>query len=259
MDERETQPYRVAKVYPSGPSMHGSLNDAMVQGFNGLVGYNSFHNKYYLRFMRELGCIDPTKSDESKWVYKVLNRPYLASFLGARYFLNKGRYLEFDPINFANAAQVGDVFISRSNIAMPLAVHSNTYIIEDDFRRLSTSAKDFVLYSAVVVNSADTDKLQGLTAYNLADTVNAGNAQSFAQAAAQRRSLASSELQTTVSGLAGSITVNEPGVLMIQIPYDPRLQIQIDGKEANYFIGNFGCILFSLGTGRYDLKILLSD
>jgi uncharacterized membrane protein YfhO len=151
------------------------------------------------------------------------------------------------------------VFISRYNIAMPLAVHSNTYIMEDDFRRLSTAVKDFVLYSAVVVNSADSDKLQGLTPYNLADTANAGNAQSFAQAAALRRSLGSSELKTTVSGMEGSITINEPGILLVQIPYDTRFSILLNGQETEYFLANFGMIGVQVKAGSFEIKVEIQN
>lgn len=259
MDERETQPYRVAKVYPSGPSMHGSLNDAMVQGFNGLVGYNSFHNKYYLRFMRELGCIDPTKSDESKWVYKVLNRPYLSSFLGARYFLNKGRYLEFDPINFANAAQVGDVFISRSELAMPLLLCSDSYILDDDFRKLSTAAKDYALYSAVVLSTAQAQTAQGLTPYNLADTANAGNAQSFTTAAARRKAMMTVDAKETKDGLSATVKLQKPGVVVAQMAYNERMQVLVDGREHESFVGNFGFFAFFLEAGEHNLEVILGD
>ncbi|HBB25812.1 MAG TPA: hypothetical protein DCZ59_06050, partial [Bacteroidetes bacterium] len=53
---QESGLYRVVKFNQSGPAIHASLNDAMVQEFNGLIGYSSFHNKYYLKFMSELGC-----------------------------------------------------------------------------------------------------------------------------------------------------------------------------------------------------------
>ena len=47
----DTNFYRVAKMFPSGLSVHQSMNDAMMQNFNGLIGYTAFHNKNYLNFL----------------------------------------------------------------------------------------------------------------------------------------------------------------------------------------------------------------
>jgi hypothetical protein len=60
----DTTIYRVAKMFPSGLSVHQSMNDAMMQNFNGLIGYTAFHNKNYLNFLQLNDALDANNPND---------------------------------------------------------------------------------------------------------------------------------------------------------------------------------------------------
>ena len=152
LKKQDTSFYRIAKYYPSGPAQHMSMNDAMVQSFNGLIGYSSLHQKYYMRFLMATGCVDPNKADDTKWTYKILSRPNLCSFAGAKYFIDKEPMKLDTNLYFLKAKKFG-IYIYESKIAMPLTIAYDTYITEENFLKLSQWNKEYVLFKALVAVS----------------------------------------------------------------------------------------------------------
>lgn len=255
LKEHDKDLYRIAKNYSSGPAIHMSMNDAMVQGFNGLIGYSSFHYKYYLRFMRELGCIDPTNADESKWVYKVLNRPFLSSFLGAKYFLNKGNPMDFDPNNFVQISQVKDIYITESKLALPLVIAYDKYILQDDFRKLGMINKDYVLYQALVVEPNDVKSLHMLTPFNLSDTLSGNLSSGFTKVAMERRRMMNVIARPTLTGIEADIELPKSAVVVFQVPNRDRNTVFINGEEQEKHIGNFGFPAMAIDKpGKYAIE-----
>lgn len=247
--------YRVVKYAPSGPAIHASLNDAMVQGFNGLIGYASFHNKYYLKFMSELGCANLNIPDESKWVSRIITRPFLASFLGAKYFITKGAPLGFQPEVFPVVHRVQDQFIQRSSLAMPLMIAYDRYITPDQFRQLPSARQEYILFRAVVLESDDAARL-GIAPYDLAsDTVANITPADFVRAADERRVFMNVSARTTAGGIDADIELRAPSVVVTSIPFDPKLGVEIDRKVAPQAVGNFGFIATSCPAGRHKVSV----
>jgi hypothetical protein len=235
--------YRIVKFNPSGPTIHASLNDAMVQGFNGIVGYSSFHNKYYLRFMEKLGCRDPRNPSEAKWVYKAITRPYLASMLGARYFLVNDRPMGFDEQLFPAVKQIDNVFIHESKTALPLVIAYDSYITEDEFATQQNGRNDYMLYKAAVIGSADIGLLGSTTHYNLnTDTVRAVRGIDFAQAAEERKAMMKVNVKPTAHGLEGTIDLKRDAIVVLQVPYAESMSMTIDGKPVKTFVANWGFV-----------------
>ncbi|MBU3679718.1 MAG: hypothetical protein FGM32_08960 [Candidatus Kapabacteria bacterium] len=247
--------HRTAKYFTSGPAIHASINDAMVQGFNGLIGYSSFHNKYYLKFMSELGCVNLANPDEAKWVSRVITRPYLASALGARYFITKGGEFGFEPGLFPLVQRVRDQFIHRSAVALPLLVHYDGFITEDEFRGLSSPRKDFMLYRAAVLSPDDASKM-GLAPFPLStDTIMNVSPADFLRATEARRSAMKLTASPTASGLTATVEASRPGVVMMSIPYDPSLSVTIDGTTVPTYVCTFGFIGIKMPAGRHEVKV----
>lgn len=247
--------HRVVKYAPSGPAIHASLNDAMVQGFNGLIGYASFHNRYYLKFMSELGCSNLNIPDESKWVSRIITRPFLASFLGAKYFITKGAPLGFQPEIFPVVHRVQDQFIQRSSVAMPLMIAYDRYITPDQFRQLPSARQEYILFKAVVLEPEDASRL-GIAPYDLArDTVVNVTPADFLRAAEERRAFMNVSARTTVDGVDADIDLRAPSVVVTSIPFDPKLGVEIDGKIVEQAIGNFGFIAKSCPAGRHKVSV----
>jgi hypothetical protein len=250
--------YRIAKFTPSGPTMHTSLNDAMVQGFNGIVGYSSFHNKYYLRFMEKLGCRDAKNPSDAKWVYKVITRPYLASMLGVKYFLVNDRTMGFDEQLFPAVKQIDNIYIHEAKTALPLLIAYDSYITEDEFATQQNGRPDYMLFKAAVLGSADIANVGSATHYNLStDTVRNVRSADFALAASERTSLMQVSTKATKNGLDATIDLKRDGIVVIQIPYDENLTVTVDGKPAKTFVANLGFVGVTLKNGRHSIVVKL--
>jgi hypothetical protein len=247
--------YRVVKYAPSGPAIHASLNDAMVQGFNGLIGYSSFHNKYYLKFMSELGCSNLNIPDESKWVSRIITRPFLASFLGAKYFITKGAPLGFQPEIFPVVHRVQDQFIQRSSVAMPLMIAYDQYVTPEQFRAFDQGKMDLMLFKAVVLDPS-TVASEGLPAYDLAaDALKQITPADFVRAATERSAIMSVWARPTFDGIEASINLKRAGVVVISVPFDERLTVSVNGQPRKSFIANFGLLGVSVPAGTHTVDV----
>ena len=252
--QQDSELFRVVKYTQSGPAIHASLNDAMVQEFNGLIGYSSFHNKYYLKFMSELGCADLSRPDEAKWVARIMMRPFLASALGARYFVTKGAF-GFQPEIFPAVHTAGDHVVHRSNVTLPVIVSYDRYLTPEQFRTLNSGRQDHMLYTAVVLDPADASAA-GIAPFDLASdtTVNVAPAD-FVRASELRRAAMQVSARATADGLEATVTAAQPGMAVISVPYDPSLRVTIDGAEAKTVVANFGFIGVKMPGGKHEVKL----
>lgn len=253
---RDKSLYRLVKFTPGGPTIHGSLNDAMVQGFNGIVGYSSFHNKYYLRFMQAMGTINLKDPNDAKWVYKAITRPYLASMLGVKYFLVNDNPMGFDPQLFPLIKQVDNVFVHESKTALPLLVAYDSYITEDEFSTLPNGRNDYMLYKAAVLAPASSS-IGPLTHYNLAsDSVRNVSTLNFARAAEERKGLMTVQANTTQTGINAIIDLKRDALVVINVPYDENIQVMVDGQPAKTVVANFGFVGVKVKAGKRDITIV---
>ena len=247
--------HRTVKYSASGPAIHASINDAMIQGFHGLIGYTSIHNKYYLRLMAEMGCINTAEPNDAKWVHRIKERPLLASALGATYFVTKGTKLGFVPTLFPDVHQVGDYYIHKSSIALPLLVAHDTYITPQAFSRLQNLRKDLMLYRSVVLDAVTATQL-GLKPYDAsADTTVDLMPADFASAAANRRSMMSVNASTTVDGLTATVDLSTSALVVIAVPYDPGITVTVDGREAPTVISNIGLVGVKVEAGKHQIAL----
>ena len=249
--------YRIVNFNPSSTTIHKSLNDAMVQGYNGIIGYSSFHNKYFLRFMAAMGCRDPRNPSEAKWVFKAILRPYLASILGMKYVLVSDKPMGFDPEYFPLVKQIDNIYVHESKLAMPLLVAYDSFITEDEFSALPEGRNDYMLYKAAVLGGSDASKVGRISHYNIAaDTITAARNTNFVQAAqALRSNMTVEQSTTTQNGITASITMQRPGLVVVSIPYDENITVTIDGTPTTPVLANLGFIGFNATTGKHNVNI----
>ena len=246
--------YRTVKYSQSGPAIHPSINDAMVQGFNGLMGYSSFHNKYYLKFMTELGCADLARPDEAKWVSRIMARPFLASALGARYFVTKGAPLGFIPEVFPVVHTVQDQFVQRSSVTLPLLVAYDRVLSPEQFRTFDQGKMDLMLYKTVVLEAPEASAAN-LTPYDLSQDSSGVLPIDFVTASEQRRAAMDVKATTTANGLTAEVDLKSASMVVISVPYDPTLQVTIDGQPAKTMIANFGFVGVMMSNGKHKVEL----
>jgi hypothetical protein len=239
LKKQDSNFYRIAKYYPSGPTEHMSMNDAMVQGFNGLIGYSSQHQKYYMRFLRATGCVDPNKPDDIKWTYKILSKPNLCSFAGAKYFIDKEPMKLDTNLYFLKAKKYG-IYIYESKIALPLAVAYDTYITEKNYQKLSLWNKQYVLYKAIVVDETQLPSIKNLKSFNLKDTIVKSDKLAFLKAANERKAMLNQQLKVINKSISGNLEPIKACVISFQIPYDVNWKINSNNIDINHFNVNIG-------------------
>ncbi|MBU3742418.1 MAG: YfhO family protein [Candidatus Kapabacteria bacterium] len=247
--------YRIVKLDPSGPAMHQSLNDAMVMGYNGMIGYQSIHNKYYLRFMEAMGMIDLRNPSDAKWVYKAMYQPYLASALGAKYFIRKGAPLTFDDTYFGPVKQIDSAYIHESKVALPLLVAYDSFITPAQLATMDPFKRELQLFKSAILDPGPAQQYD-LAAYPVQnDTATVIDKASIAAMADSRRAMMSVQARTTKDGVSATVTCARASFAVASIAYDQRLRVYVDGSPTPTTIANVGFVGFAIGAGRHSVEI----
>jgi uncharacterized membrane protein YfhO len=143
--------FRINKVYD-----YIYLTDALFQGFYGEKQYSSVVAGYIWEW-EELFNI---REANSTYLLGFSDNQSLRDISAVKYMLTKQKHLYsgYDYI-----MQVGDTYIYRNNNASSLGLVYKNYISLDNFKNLSLSEKQYILYDAVVVSD---EFAKGLTEIN---------------------------------------------------------------------------------------------
>ncbi len=249
----DTNFYRVAKMFPSGLSVHQSMNDAMMQNFNGLIGYTAFHNKNYLNFLQLNDALDANNPDDLKWVYKILSKPKLFSFAGAKYIIDKGENFNYDTTYIHCIKKMNGISIFKNDLALPLFFFQDNWIKENNFKKLSKKNKSNIPFYASVL-SMEANMTIG-NELNIDDTI---KLQDVGLLLEQAKILQQSKITTNYfsnNKILLNVVVDKPKLLQTTIPFHKGWSVLVDGKLISPFISNGGLLAFNLEKG--DRKIVL--
>ena len=146
--------YRIAKMYFSGPAMHGSLNDALIQDYMGLVSYSQFQKKGYLDFLTLAGMFNQEDPNELKWSSKLLNDLNLAGFLGTKYILYKQPY-NYDSTFLKRVKTFGDYGILKNSLYVPLFFTQQRAISKTEMMKRPDNLRRLMFFYDVAVDDAE--------------------------------------------------------------------------------------------------------
>jgi uncharacterized membrane protein YfhO len=247
--------FRVNKTYSSGPAMHASLNDAMVQGYYGTTQYNQFNQKYYIRFLEEMNIIHKGSEWETRWARGVSTRPLLHSFASVKYTLSKDENADLAGVGYEFVKTVGDVHIYRNRYFLPLGFTYDRYVSLKDFSTFSPFEKDKTLLRAFVAEGADSLWLHGLNHYGTRDTSSEYTFAEYERDIAERRNdtLAISKHGQNV--IEGTITLQQKKLLFFSIPYDAGWSAFVDGKKSPIELVNIGFSGVVLDKGKHSVRL----
>lgn len=257
IDASDPSLFRMVKYFGSGPAIHASINDAMAQNFYGLTGYASNHNKYYLKFMSAFKAIDLADPSQGKWVSGVMNRPFLASALGAKYFLTKGQPFGFFPELFPTVDTLQDIYVQRSAVALPLVVGYDEYILESDFMNLPPERKDYILYRSLITPDEKASGIVLKKRYQPETDSTTVTGYSFVALNDARRKLLNVNARTDYSGLFASVAASDDCMAVISVPYDKRLKLRLDGKLVEPMIVNIGFFGLACPKGKHEISLTI--
>jgi hypothetical protein len=132
----KTKFYRIEKDYQSGGAEHGSLNDAMAQGYYGSSSYSSFNQLNYVRFLEETELIPKGDETSTRWISGFRNYPLLQTFSNIKYFLSKQEKPAFLNFGYELLKKEGNISILKNKFALPFGYTYDSYIEFDDYKKL---------------------------------------------------------------------------------------------------------------------------
>ncbi len=128
--------YRCEKDYQSGSAIHGSLNDAMAQGYYGTTSYSSFNQLNYVRFLEETGLIPKGDETSTRWITGFRGNPLLLTFGNVKYFFSKSAQPEMMRFGFDSLAVQNGIFILKNRFYLPFGYTYDKYIDFQDYTSL---------------------------------------------------------------------------------------------------------------------------
>jgi uncharacterized membrane protein YfhO len=246
--------YRVYKDYSSGMALQYSINDAKVQDFYGLSSYHSFNQKYFIRFVTEMGLIDARDEWQTRWVRAVLsNDRRLHSIVSLKYQLTNKSDLPWKNLQYDSIARVGNITILKNRLFLPLGFTYDSCIRYKKFHTLSNEQKIIMLQRAVVVDSGIPAAAFLPTA--AVDTAPQYPLDRYAADVARRKQDTLVVSRFGQNALRGTIAVAKNKILFFSIPYDKGWRATVDGRTVSPIVANIGFLGIPLEKGSHTVEL----
>ncbi len=247
--------YRTEKDYQSGNAVHGSLNDAQVQGYFGTCRYASFQGKPYGDFIQAFGIAK--KGDESsvRWSRGLKGKPLLQITANVKYHLSKSENPEFQNFGYVPIKTFNDVKVLKNSLYLPQGFTYEKYIKRSEFDTLAPIVKEAILLKAVVLEDSTANKTV-LQHYDFKD-IDFKNLVTDS-IAKWRNKLMEDSLQITKwrpDKFEGTISLSKPKILYFSILRDNNWKLQINDKYENIQTCNISFSGILLPKGNYDVKL----
>jgi uncharacterized membrane protein YfhO len=242
--------FRVEKAYGSVKS---GFNDALVQGFFGTKTYQSHNNKFYVRFMEEMGIIPKGNQASSRWLVGFAQRNTLHPITSIKYFLANEETRNLVNMNiYEKVHQAGTVEVYKNRYFMSFGIPFTQYFLESEFMPLENSEKLEALYYGIVVPDKDKGLVSNMRHGDLKSmTFGGGITATWNQIAGQTMEMTSFEH----SHIQGKINMAEPGMIFFSIPYDPAWKVYIDGAEKEIGLVNLGFCGVYADAGAHTIEL----
>ncbi|MCX6267701.1 MAG: YfhO family protein [Bacteroidetes bacterium] len=249
--------FRVNKDFTSNPAIHSSLNNAKVQDYYGTSSYHSFNQKYYIRFMEEMGILKKGIEAQSRWAAGLLHEPLLLNLASNKYHLatNPNSVSLYRNFGYDSVGAFGNIAVLKNKFFIPLGFTYSQYIPISDFLKLPRSRKDQILQRAFVAEEPLDPSLKDLRAITAADTVPVYTYNLYFDdiAALKRDTFAIG--QFSQKHITGKISVDSTKFLFFSIPYDKGWNAKINGKKVEPVLSNLGFMGFLLKPGQYEVDL----
>ncbi len=255
LKQRDHGFYRVNKDYSSGMAIHQSINDAKVQGYYGSASYFSFNQKNYIKFLGDLGVIDPKNELATRWAMGVTGRPLLFSLVSGKYWLVRKPETHIETYGYDQIGQYGNVKVYQNRFTVPFGVAYDTVLDEASFKKMSAFQKDQYLLRGCVVSNEDADLLAVGKKFNLADTTIPFSLDQYGHYVSELKRDTLSITQFKESDINGTINVDAPRILFFSIPFDEGWSATINGAPAKRYRIDCGLTGLKLGVGKNDVEI----
>jgi len=251
IQKRDPGFYRIEKTFNSI-----SEADALAQGYFGAKSYG-IHGSSVVRLYTGLGLIPETSSsvNDSNWLPRFDQRFPLYSLVGVKYVL---RLVDSTWPGFSLAGQVGDIWIHRNEIALPLGVIHYQQIPESALQKAPGIIRDVAMLHGVVMERP----LPELPVFPVASLTALATGPDIDWSGlylAPTQGLVESGLKLSAfsnNSLSGEINATAPGVLVLSIPYHTGWTAKIDGAPVSTFAPILVCAGISVVPRGHRLQVV---
>lgn len=255
LDSLDASFFRVAKDYASGPAMHASLNDGMIQRYRGTTSYQPFNQKGYIDFLQALDVIHPGNEIESRWAPGPANRLALEAITSVKYSLTKRPGPDAFGPTLEPLADFKNVHAYRNPNALPLGFCYDTYVAASTFMPLTAALKDQIILKSVVVDDRNAAQLSGLAVLSTAGLVQRYTINDYVADTHARRADTLSIREHTQNRISGTITLAQKRLMFFSIPFDRGWTARVDGQDAKLLKVNVGFTGLVLGPGTHTVTL----
>ena len=258
LKEKDNTFYRIEKGYVSGLAIHGSVNDAKIQGYYGTRSYHSFNQLNYVKFLESVKLIKANDENSSRWLYGIFGSPFIQRLCSVKYFLTKAPDASFlKNANQDSIAMFRDVKIFRLKDTFPLGVTYDSYISDHNFEKLDSVSRQVILLQTVAVSKDFQAKLKGFKEINSANLPPQGVTIEALKTWVDKIKQDTLQIKEFSQNLIkGDIQLDKSKLLFLAIPHDRGWSATVDGKETiieKVDAGLMG-ILLEKGNHKIELK-----
>ena len=247
--DQDSSVFRTEKFYNSIRGKAGSLNEAQVQNYFSTSSYYQFNHPAYIRFFTSMGHLGyPVTETSTRWVRTVADRPILQSLLGVKYILSETSLSE-DGLDYVteHSKVEAEPYVYLNDLWLPLAFVYDRHITVEEFYKLSPECHEPALLAAYVSESTTKQSVEALR--------KCPDLETFHRSIQQKRQNGLKISEFSEARLIGDVQLDEAGVLFFSIPFDIGWQIEVNGKERQPIMVNFGFLALELEAGQYEVKL----
>lgn len=223
--------YRIDKDYSSV-----FLDDAMVQGYEGIKAYFSTNNPYYFEFSQVMEA-----KPAVNFIYGFDDRPVMQSLLGVKYLISREKK---DIAGFDLLYDLGNVFVYENNIVLPIGFMYYDFYDKESFLQLGKEEKEAVLTQYAVLDDVDSPGAAG-----------EGRMKGTLAALTDRQGAPFVMEGRTKDSISGKVDAKQDGLIFFSIPYDRGWTTFVDEIETEVVTANIGFCGVPVPAGEHDIRM----
>jgi uncharacterized membrane protein YfhO len=247
--------FRVQKEYVGQPAVYINMNDSQYQNFHGTPSYNSFNQKYYIRFLAGADLLDPTKEWQTRCARGVSGCPAMQSFASVKYSLEKTPRSKFERFGYVFKRKIGDVYIYANPRALPFGFTCDKFMTESDYSNLDERQKAFAMLKVFTVANEEVPKLESLRRLNVGDIPKRYKATEYEKDIEALREHHLNITSFSPKRITGTVSVPNDRMLIFTTPFDKGWRARLDERATQIILVDYGLVGILMPKGEHTIEL----
>jgi uncharacterized membrane protein YfhO len=245
--------YRIHKDFSSSPARGSSLNDSMVQDYNGITIYGSFNHLNMVNFMDSVGVIDKRYERRTRWLTGLESSPILMNLLSVKYILSNGDFARYKEFGYLPVLEKSSHVLLAQNHPLPFGFTYSQRIDPQKFSSLPPEKRQLALMKYCVLPPGIGEDLPLAIGLSTLDTKYSQDEMNQDIAHLKESSLLITSFKE--NQLAGKIVSDREKLLFFSMPFDSGWKAAINGKPADLLNVNGGLTGLLIGKGESVVEL----